>query len=162
MEKNIEAFLALDLPGTKLVVGDGPARAPLTQKYPQVKFLGSLSGEELTRAYAGSDVFVFPSRTDTFGLVTLEALACGLTVAAYPVEGPRDVVGADVPGGADVAVLDEDLRTACLGALELARHPRALTPRAFAESHSWRTCTLQFLRNIAVEPDAEEQAREHR
>ena len=155
VEKNIEAFLALDLPGTKLVVGDGPARAPLTQKYPQVKFLGSLSGEELTRAYAGSDVFVFPSRTDTFGLVTLEALACGLTVAAYPVEGPRDVVGPDVPGGADVAVLDEDLRTACLGALELARHPRALTPRAFAESHSWRTCTLQFLRNIAVEPDTD-------
>ncbi len=90
------------------------------RKYPEVKFLGALSGEALTRAYAGSDVFVFPSRTDTFGLVTLEALACGLTVAAYPVEGPRDVVGPDVPGGPEVAVLDEDLRTACLGALELA------------------------------------------
>ena len=118
-----------------------------------MKFLGALTGEALTRAYAGSDVFVFPSRTDTFGLVMLEALACGLTVAAYPVEGPRDVVGPDVPGGTDVAVLDEDLRTACLKALELARHPRALTPRAFAEGHSWRACTLQFLRNIAVEPD---------
>ena len=115
-----------------------------------------MSGAALTQAYAGSDVFVFPSRTDTFGLVTLEALACGLTVAAYPVEGPRDVVGPDVPGGADVAVLDEDLRTACLGALELARHPRPITPRAFAEGHSWRACTLQFLRNIAVEPDPDD------
>jgi glycosyltransferase involved in cell wall biosynthesis len=153
VEKNIEAFVSLDIPGTKVVVGDGPARTELSHKYPQVKFLGALSGGALTRAYAGSDVFVFPSRTDTFGLVTLEALACGLTVAAYPVEGPRDVVGPDVPGGPDVAVLDEDLRTACLKALELARNPRAVTPRAFAESHSWRACTLQFLRNIAVEPD---------
>lgn len=153
VEKNIEAFLSLDLPGTKVVVGDGPAKAVLTQKYPQAKFLGSLSGEALTRAYAGSDVFVFPSRTDTFGLVTLEALACGLTVAAYPVEGPRDVVGPEVPGAGDVAVLDEDLRRACLGALDLARTPQGLSPRAFAESHSWRACTLQFLHNIAVEPD---------
>jgi glycosyltransferase involved in cell wall biosynthesis len=155
VEKNIEAFLALDIPGTKLVVGDGPAKADLSRKYPQVKFLGPLSGAALNRAYAGSDVFVFPSRTDTFGLVILEALACGLTVAAYPVEGPRDVVGPEVPGGADVAVLDEDLRAACLQALELARHPRPLTPREFAERHSWRACTLQFLRNIAIEPDAD-------
>ena len=155
VEKNIEAFLALDLPGTKLVVGDGPARAALSEKYRQAKFLGALSGEDLTRAYAGSDVFVFPSRTDTFGLVILEALASGLTVAAYPVEGPRDVVGPDMAGGSDVAVLHEDLRTACLKALELARNPRTVTPRAFAESHSWRACTLQFLRNIAVEPDAD-------
>jgi glycosyltransferase involved in cell wall biosynthesis len=156
VEKNIEAFLALDLPGTKVVVGDGPARAALAQKYPQARFLGSLDGEALTRAYAGSDVFVFPSRTDTFGLVTLEALACGLTVAAYPVEGPRDVVGPEVQGAGEVAVLDEDLRTACLGALDLARRPRSLSPRAFAESHSWRACTLQFLHNIAVEPDPDE------
>jgi len=153
IEKNLEAFLACDLPGTKIVVGDGPARAALAQKYPAVKFLGALTGEALTRAYAGADVFVFPSRTDTFGLVTLEALACGLTVAAYPVEGPRDVVGPGVPGGPDVAVLDEDLAKACLGALELRRQPRALTPRAFAEARSWRACTLQFLDNIAVEPD---------
>ena len=153
VEKNIEAFLSLDIPGTKVVVGDGPAKTELSRKYREAKFLGPISGEPLTRTYAGSDVFVFPSRTDTFGLVTLEALACGLTVAAYPVEGPRDVVGPDVPGGTDVAVLDEDLRTACLKALELARHPRATTPRAFAENHSWRACTLQFLRNIAVEPD---------
>jgi glycosyltransferase involved in cell wall biosynthesis len=153
VEKNIEAFLALDLPGTKVVVGDGPARGALSRQYPGVKFLGALSGQALTDAYAGSDVFVFPSRTDTFGLVTLEALACGLTVAAYPVEGPRDVVGPEVPGGSDVAVLDEDLRTACLGALALAQNPRTVTPRAFAERHSWRACTLQFLGNIAVEPD---------
>jgi glycosyltransferase involved in cell wall biosynthesis len=153
VEKNIEAFLALDLPGTKVVVGDGPARAPLAREYPRAKFLGALTGEALTRAYAGSDVFVFPSRTDTFGLVMLEALACGLTVAAYPVEGPRDVVGPQVPGGAAVAVLDEDLRQACLGALELKRNPQGPGPRAFAENRSWRACTLQFLRNIAVEPD---------
>jgi glycosyltransferase involved in cell wall biosynthesis len=153
VEKNIEAFLAADIPGTKVVVGDGPARGALSRKYPQAQFLGALTGEALTRAYAGSDVFVFPSRTDTFGLVTLEALACGLTVAAYPVEGPRDVVGLGVPGGTDVAVLDEDLRTACLGALALAKAPHALTPRVFAERHSWRACTLQFLANIAVEPD---------
>jgi glycosyltransferase involved in cell wall biosynthesis len=153
VEKNIEAFLALDLPGTKLVVGDGPARAALARKYPQVRFLGALTGEPLVEAYAGSDVFVFPSRTDTFGLVVLEALACGLSVAAYPVEGPRDVVGPQVPGGPAVAVLDGDLRRACLGALEIARNPGSPTPRAFAESHSWRACTLQFLRNLAVEPD---------
>jgi glycosyltransferase involved in cell wall biosynthesis len=153
IEKNIEAFLALDLPGTKVVVGDGPARGPLAQKYPAAKFLGALTGEALTHTYAGSDVFVFPSRTDTFGLVMLEALACGLTVAAYPVEGPRDVVGAQVPGAAEVAVLDQDLRQACLAALELRRSPKPLSPRTFAEGHSWRACTLQFLKNIVVEPD---------
>ncbi len=148
VEKNIEAFLTLDLPGTKVVVGDGPARSRLEGRHPEVRFLGALTGDALARAYAGSDVFVFPSRTDTFGLVVLEALASGLPVAAYPVEGPRDVVG-DAP----VAVLDEDLRTACLGALEIARRPGSLTPRAFAEAHSWRACTLQFLRNLAVELD---------
>jgi len=154
VEKNIEAFLALDLPGTKIVVGDGPARGALAQKYPAARFLGPLTGEPLTRAYAGSDVFVFPSRTDTFGLVLLEALACGLTVAAYPVEGPRDVVGPEVPGGTDVAVLDPDLRAACLKALALRRQPQgSVTPRAFAEARSWRACTLQFLSNIVVEPD---------
>ncbi len=148
VEKNIEAFLKLDLPGTKLVVGDGPARAELEARYPAARFLGALSGQALVEAYAGSDVFVFPSRTDTFGLVLLEALACGIPVAAYPVQGPLDVVG-DAPVGA----LDEDLRAACLKALEIARHPGSLTPRRFAEAHSWRACTLQFLRNIIVEPD---------
>jgi glycosyltransferase involved in cell wall biosynthesis len=153
IEKNIEAFLALDLPGTKVIVGDGPARAALEKKYPHAKFLGALSGEPLVRAYAGSDVFVFPSRTDTFGLVLLEALACGLTVAAYPVEGPRDVVGPDAPGASDVAALDTDLKAACLKAWELKQNPRAQSPRAFAEAHSWRACTLQFLSNLAVEKD---------
>lgn len=155
VEKNIEAFLALDLPGTKVVVGDGPAKAALARKYPGVKFLGALTGEALVKTYAGSDVFVFPSRTDTFGLVLLEALACGLTVAAYPVEGPRDVVGPMVPGADAVAVLDEDLKKACLTALALKEGPQgSAAPRAFAESRSWRACTLQFLRNLAVEPDA--------
>jgi len=148
VEKNIEAFLKLDLAGTKVVVGDGPARAELEARYPDARFLGALSGQALVEAYAGSDVFVFPSRTDTFGLVLLEALACGIPVAAYPVQGPLDVVG-DAPVGA----LGEDLRAACLRALEIARHPGSLTPRRFAEAHSWRACTLQFLRNIIVEPD---------
>jgi glycosyltransferase involved in cell wall biosynthesis len=149
VEKSIEDFLGLDLPGTKVVVGDGPARAALTTKYPEVRFLGALSGEALVRAYAASTVFVFPSRTDTFGLVLLEALACGLPVAAYPVQGPLDVVG-DAP----VGVLDPDLKKACLGALEIARNPGNPTPRQFALNHSWRACTLQFLRNIVIEADA--------
>jgi glycosyltransferase involved in cell wall biosynthesis len=151
IEKNIEAFLSLDLPGTKIIVGDGPAKAALEKKYPDAKFLGALSGEALVRAYAGSDVFVFPSRTGTFGLVLLEALACGLTVAAYPAPGPRDVVGPDSPGGDQVAALDSDLKAACLRAWDLKQTPRALSPRAFAEQHSWRACTLQFLSNLAVE-----------
>jgi glycosyltransferase involved in cell wall biosynthesis len=151
VEKNIEAFLKLDLPGTKVVVGDGPARAALEAQYPAVRFLGPRSGAALTEAYAGSDVFVFPSRTDTFGLVLLEALACGIPVAAYPVQGPADVVGPEIPGAAKVAALDEDLGQACLRALALRQAGEA--PRAFALERSWRACTLQFLRNIVVEPD---------
>jgi len=94
VEKNLEAFLGLDLPGTKVIVGDGPARAALARKYPQAVFLGAKQGEELAQAYAAADVFVFPSKTDTFGLVLLEALASGLPVAAFPVTGPGDVIGA--------------------------------------------------------------------
>ena len=94
VEKNLEAFLDLDLPGTKLIVGDGPARAALERKYPDAVFLGARQGEELAEIYAAADVFVFPSKTDTFGLVLLEALASGLPVAAFPVTGPRDVIGA--------------------------------------------------------------------
>jgi glycosyltransferase involved in cell wall biosynthesis len=139
VEKNLEAFLALDLPGTKVIVGDGPARAPLQKKYPEAKFLGPKTGEELVRAYAASDVFVFPSKTDTFGLVLLEALACGLPVAAYPVQGPLDVIG-----DASCGALDDDLRAACLRALEIPRG----TARAFALTRSWRTCTEQFLANL--------------
>ncbi len=141
VEKNVEAFLALDLPGTKVVIGDGPHRASLARSYPAVQFLGPKSGEDLVRHYAASDVFVFPSRTDTFGLVILEALACGVPVAAYPVQGPKDVVG-DAP----VAVLDEDLRRACERALSIA--PEAC--RSFALTRSWRSCTEQFLSNLPV------------
>jgi glycosyltransferase involved in cell wall biosynthesis len=139
VEKNLEAFLALDLPGTKVIIGDGPARTMLEQKYPDAKFLGPKTGEELVRAYAASDVFVFPSKTDTFGLVMLEALACGVPVAAYPVQGPNDVIG-DAP----VGVLSEDLREACLGALKISREDA----RAFALARSWRRCTEQFLSNL--------------
>lgn len=143
IEKNIEAFLKLDLPGTKVIVGDGPARAELTARYPDVKFLGPKTGEDLVRHYAASDVFVFPSLTDTFGLVLLEALACGVPVAGYPVQGPKDVIG-DAPAGA----LDNDLRAACLRALEIPRK----TARAFALTRSWRACTEQFLANLPVIP----------
>src|SRR6202040_3067506 len=103
VEKNLEAFLDLDLPGTKVIVGDGPARAMLEQKYPDTVFLGALHGEALAQVYAAADIFVFPSKTDTFGLVLLEALASGLPVAAFPVTGPRDVIGTALVG-----VLDED------------------------------------------------------
>ncbi len=136
VEKNVEAFLKLDLPGTKLVVGDGPQRADLAARYPAAHFVGSKTGAALVQHYAASDVFVFPSRTDTFGLVLLEALACGLPVAAYPVQAPRDVIG-----GAPVGILDEDLRAACLSALTLSPQ----TCRTFAETRSWRSSTEQFL-----------------
>ena len=142
VEKNIEAFLSLDLPGTKVVIGDGPARASLERAYPSAKFLGPKTGQPLVEGYAGSDVFVFPSKTDTFGLVILEALSCGVPVAAYPVLGPQDVVG-----NAPVAALDEDLAKACHAALSIPRE----AARAFALHHSWRACTEQFLSNLAVE-----------
>ena len=140
VEKNLEAFLDLDLPGTKLVVGDGPARAALTRKYSQAVFLGARQGEELGEAYAAADVFVFPSKTDTFGLVLLEALASGLPVAAFPVTGPRDVIG-DAPVGA----LNEDLRLACLAALTIS--PRACLE--FAAKHTWEASARAFVENMA-------------
>jgi glycosyltransferase involved in cell wall biosynthesis len=140
VEKNLEAFLALDLPGTKVVVGDGPARAALQAKYPDVTFLGALQGEALAMAYAAADVFVFPSRTDTYGLVLLEALASGVPVAAFPVTGPRDVIGAS-----PVGVLSEDLRHACLGALAIA--PQACLE--FAAGHTWDASARAFVSNIS-------------
>lgn len=140
VEKNIEAFLELDLPGTKLVAGDGPARPMLEAKFPEARFLGYKSPAELAAIYAAADVFVFPSRTDTFGVVLLEALACGLPVAAYPVTGPLDVVG-----GSGAGVLSEDLRAAALMALDIPRE-RA---RAHALTFSWENCARQFLENIA-------------
>lgn len=139
VEKNIEAFLSLNLPGTKVVVGDGPARAMLEKKFPDAVFLGAKFGAELAHIYAASDVFVFPSRTDTFGLVLLEALACGVPVAAFPVKGPRDVLG-DAPVGA----LNENLRKACLHALEVSRE----ACREFAVARSWAASARAFLDNV--------------
>jgi 1,2-diacylglycerol 3-alpha-glucosyltransferase/glucuronosyltransferase len=139
VEKNLEAFLDLDLPGTKLIVGDGPARVALAKKYPQAVFLGARQGEELAEAYAAADVFVFPSKTDTFGLVLLEALASGLPVAAFPVTGPRDVIGT-----APVGALNDDLRMACLSALTIS--PRACLE--FAAEHTWEASARAFIDNI--------------
>jgi glycosyltransferase involved in cell wall biosynthesis len=140
VEKNLEAFLELDLPGAKVVVGDGPARAALQRKYPHAVFLGALHGEPLAEIYAAADVFVFPSRTDTFGLVLLEALASGVPVAAFPVTGPRDVIGA-----ASVGVLNEDLRLACLSALEIpSQHCLQ-----FAASQTWEAAARAFINNIS-------------
>lgn len=139
VEKNLEAFLALDLPGTKVVVGDGPARAELERKYPKAVFFGALQGEALGAAYAGADVFVFPSRTDTFGLVLLEALASGVPVAAYPVTGPRDVIGS-----APVGALRDDLKEACLAALKLS--PQDCL--GFAASQTWQVSARAFIDNI--------------
>ena len=139
VEKNIEAFLSLDLPGTKVVVGDGPQRAELQAKFPAVRFLGAKHGEDLAAHYAAADVFVFPSRTDTFGLVLLEALASGVPVAAYPVPGPLDVLD-----GSSVGILDEDLRAACLKALEVP----AQACRDYALNFSWRASAEQFLSNL--------------
>jgi glycosyltransferase involved in cell wall biosynthesis len=139
VEKNIEAFLSLDLPGTKVVVGDGPQRAALQRRFPEAHFTGYRTGRALAAAYAGADVFVFPSRTDTFGLVLLEALACGTPVAAFPVAGPLDVIG-DAPVGR----LDEDLRAACLAALETDRS----ACRAYAEGWSWEACMRRFRRAL--------------
>ena len=140
VEKNIADFLRLDLPGTKVVIGDGPQRPALERQYPATRFLGALHGEQLAAAFADADVFVFPSRTDTFGLVLLEALACGVPVAAYPVTGPIDVV--DDPR---VAVLDENLHLATTRALALSREHC----RSFALGHSWTRCAEQFLANLA-------------
>ncbi len=135
VEKNIEAFLDLALPGSKVVIGDGPDRERLQKHYKDTHFYGYRFGAELARYLAGSDVFVFPSRTDTYGLVMLEAMACGLPVAAFPVEGPIDVVQHGATG-----ILDEDLGLACHAALELDRSPC----RRFALTRSWRSATRQF------------------
>ncbi len=139
VEKNIEAFLELDLPGSKWVCGDGPAAAALKARYPDVNWLGMLNQQELARVYNAADVFVFPSKTDTFGLVLLEAMACGCPVAAYPVTGPIDVIGTDGPGA-----LREDLREACLAALEIDRD----SVRRFAERYSWAAASRQFLSHL--------------
>lgn len=145
IEKSVEDFLKLDLPGSKMVVGDGPQLAELRERYPHVLFTGPKFGQELARHYAACDAFVFPSRTDTFGLVVLEALASGLPVAAYPVDGPIDIIGDNTAVGA----LNENLRDAALRALKLS--PQAC--RLFAMQFSWEACTRQFLTNLAVPKD---------
>jgi glycosyltransferase involved in cell wall biosynthesis len=139
VEKNVAAFLTLDLPGTKVVVGDGPDRARLQALAPGARFLGTRTGADLSAVYAACDVFVFPSLTDTFGIVLLEALASGLPVAAFPVPGPNDVVG-----GTRVGVLDRDLRAAALAALDLSR----AECRAEALRCGWDESARQFFGNI--------------
>jgi glycosyltransferase involved in cell wall biosynthesis len=134
IEKNIEAFLETRQPGTRVIVGDGPARAALARRYPDAVFLGALSGDALAGAYAGADVFVFPSRTDTFGLVMIEALACGTPVAAYPVAGPVDILSAEV------GCLDEDLDRAIIGALARDRGECA----DYGGRFSWEASARQF------------------
>ncbi|MHA7777640.1 glycosyltransferase family 4 protein [Roseibium sp. M-1] len=144
IEKNIKAFLDLDLPGSKVVVGGGPQLDSLRRDYPSVHFTGSKVGEDLARHYSAGDVFVFPSLTDTFGNVMLEALACGVPVAAYPVMGPLDVIG-DTGAG----VLSEDLKEACEAALDIPRdHCRAI-----AMNYTWAASARQFLDNCIAARD---------
>ena len=148
IEKNLEAFLSLDLPGTKVVIGHGPQEDELRTRFPQARFLGKVEGTLLAGHLAAADVFVFPSRTDTFGIVQLEALASGVPIAAYPVMGPKDVIGSH-----PVGVLSEDLREACLGALQLSR----ADCRAFALNNTWENSARQFLdhaNKVFVEPAA--------
>src|ERR1700676_2534496 len=141
VEKNLEAFLALNLPGSKVVIGDGPQKALLERRYPNARFLGEKTGKDLTSHLAAADVFVFPSLTDTFGVVQLEALACGTPFAAFPVTGPLDVI-ADHPVGA----LDTDLRSACIRALAMSRE----TCRSFALELSWENSARQFIGNLSA------------
>ena len=144
-EKNLEAFLDLDLPGTKVVVGGGPQLEEYRQTYEKAVFTGPKHGDDIARHLSAADVFVFPSRFDTFGLVVLESLACGTPVAAFPVRGPIDIVG-----DTECGVLSEDLREAALAALSLDRKKA----RALAETYSWEASTRQFLANLVpVVPD---------
>jgi 1,2-diacylglycerol 3-alpha-glucosyltransferase/glucuronosyltransferase len=139
VEKNLQALLDLELPGSTVIVGDGPARAALQRRYPRAHFLGALHDEALAAVYASADVFVFPSRTDTFGIVLIEALASGLPVAAFPVPGPVDVIGRDGAG-----VLNEDLRAACMEALAIPRE----AAREYSLRFTWKESARQFLENI--------------
>lgn len=139
IEKNIEAFLKLDLPGSKVVVGDGPDLEMLKNKFPQALFTGFKTGEDLAQHVAAADVFVFPSRTDTFGLVLIEALASGVPVAAYPVQGPIDIIENGVTG-----FLDEDLQKAAMAALAL----KPEVCRRAALRYTWEACTKQFLSHL--------------
>ncbi len=139
VEKNIEAFAELDLPGTKVIVGEGPQLAELKRKYPKVKFLGARFNEDLATCFASADVFCFPSLTDTFGLVILEAMAAGTPVAAFDAPGPRDIIP-----GSNSGVISDDLAQACKDCLNLDRQ----TTRAYAEGYSWRACAEAFIENL--------------
>src|SRR5580704_4534554 len=150
VEKNIEAFVKLDLPGAKVVVGDGPQREELAARYPEVVFAGAKFGDELAAYFAWADVFVFPSLTDTFGLVLLEAMASGTPVAAFTVAGPVDII----PGsGAGALAPDQasGLEEAAIACLQLDRD----AVRAFAEQFSWRVCAEEFRRNLQPYPEPE-------
>ena len=138
-EKNLEAFLDLDVPGSKIVVGDGPQLETFREQYPGILFPGMKKGVELAEYYASADVFVFPSKTDTFGLVMLEALASGTPVAAFPVTGPLDVLQQGITG-----ILQQDLALAIEQALTLDRQ----TCREYAEAHGWSSIADQFLQAL--------------
>jgi glycosyltransferase involved in cell wall biosynthesis len=141
-EKNIEAFLAMDFPGTKVVCGVGPVEAALRRRHPQVRWIGLLPREELAKLYAAADLFVFPSRADTFGLVMAEAMACGTPVAAYPVDGPLEVLARPGPrGGSLGGAMHEDLQRACFDALAVRRDEA----RTRALDFSWQQATQLFL-----------------
>lgn len=151
IEKNLTAFLDADVPGQKVVVGDGPDLVMLKERYPAVRFLGALSGEQLARAYCSADVFVFPSRTDTFGLVIIEALACGLPIAAFPVAGPLDIVGAEGRGPdqrmpATIGALDQDI----CRAIQRAGQLDPMAAAAYGASFSWDRATDQFVRAMQM------------
>lgn len=139
-EKNVEAFLNTNIPGTKYLVGDGPLRKRLEQKYPEAKFLGYKTGEELAKAYSEADVFVFPSLTDTFGNVVLEALASGVPVAAYPAPGPKDTIIDKRYGSCN-----KDLNTAISEALENADPLECVK---YANTFTWKNATDQFLSHL--------------
>lgn len=155
VEKNIGAFLDLDVPGSKVIVGGGPALEKMKLKYPGVTFLGPKEGAELASTYTAADVFVFPSRTDTFGLVNIEALACGLPIAAYPVAGPLDILGPagrGIHGGKwPIGAVDEDLAAAIGRALKADRNAAIRE----AQHYSWEACTQCFLGGLAVERASE-------
>lgn len=146
VEKNIEAFLKLDLPGSKVVVGDGPQLEELRKKYPGATFLGAMFGDDLATCFASADVFVFPSLTDTFGLVILEAMATGTPVAAYDAPGPKDIIP-----GSDAGMISDDLGAAAVACLDLDR----AVCRTYAEGYSWRACAEAFIENLEPLPAPE-------
>lgn len=146
VEKNIEAFLDCELPGTKVVIGPGPQLDELRKEYPDIQFLGPQYGDELARYFADADVFVFPSLTDTFGLVILESMACGTPVAAFPAPGPIDLIP-----GTGAGAVSENLQEACLEALTMKRE----RCREYAEGFSWKSCAEEFVKNLKPQPKPE-------